>query len=123
MSETGVLVGDNFSPKQLEAIVLFASGEYNCTQVAEKLDVSKQTISAWRRNSQFMDEIYNVAQVALRDLVPQIYQAAVKEALQGKSQHIKIILDHLDNLNNNTNKDNLSSITFTWDTDGNKDTV
>ncbi len=118
MSEDGALVGNDFSPRQLEAIELFATGKYNCTQVAEEIGVSAQTISKWRRNGQFMDAIYTSAKLALRDIVPQIYKVAADEALKGKFQHIKIILDHLDNLDANSNKDDMNSITFTWETDG-----
>ena len=115
----GVEVGKEFSPQQLLAIELFATGKYNCTQVASQVQVSTVTISTWRRNQQFMEAIYNSAKLALRDIVPQIYKVASEEALKGKFQHIKIILDHLDNLDKNTKSDNTSSISFTWDINGN----
>jgi len=123
MSEDGVLTGNDFSPRQLEAIELFATGKYNCTMVAEKVGVSKETISKWRRNDQFKEAIYTSAKVALRDIVPEIYKVAAQEALKGKFQHIKIILDHLDNLEKSAKTDSMSSITFTWDTNGTTDTI
>jgi hypothetical protein len=119
----GTEVGTNFSPKQLKAIILFATGKYNCTQVAEQVGVSIQTISTWRRNPNFMDEIYKSAKLALRDILPEIYKVATEEALKGKFQHIKIILDHIDNMEANTKKDNMSSITFTWDNSEHIDTI
>ena len=113
MAEDGALVGKDFSPRQLKAIELFATGEYNCTQVAELVKVSNVTISKWRRNTQFMDAIYTAAKLALRNIVPQIYKAAITEALSGKFQHIKILLDHLDNLDKESNK-NVNGITISW---------
>ena len=115
MSEDGVLVGDNFSPRQLEAIELFAAGTHNCTQVAEHLGVSKQCISKWRRNECFMQAIHDRARAVLRSVLPEIYAAAIKEAKKGNSQHIKIILDHLDNLEKNLKDKQSNSITFTWE--------
>jgi len=114
MSETGVLVGKDFSPKQLKAIALFATGEYNCTVVAAMVKVSAVTISKWRRNTQFMDAIYTEAKRGLKNILPELYRVAVQEAMAGKHQHLRIILDHVDNLEKQANASNLNGLTISW---------
>ena len=114
MAETGVLVGKEFSPKQLKAIALFATGEYNCTVVASMVNVSTVTISKWRRNTQFMDAIYTEAKRGLRNMLPELYKVVVQEALSGKSQHLRIILDHVDNLEKQANNSNINGLTISW---------
>lgn len=115
MAETGCEVGNNFSLQQLQSIELFATGEYNCGQVAEQVGVTPQTISTWRRNYQYMDAIYQKAKEHLKSQLPEIYKAATKKAKDGSHQHIKIILDHLENLEKMTTKNTQGSFTFTWD--------
>jgi len=112
--ETGVLVGNNFSPKQLKAIELFAEGTHNCLEVSAELKVSNSTVSKWRRNHQFMDAIYDRAKEILREAIPSIYKITKEKAIAGNYQHIKIILEHIDNIDSQRKECN--TITFTWET-------
>lgn len=123
MAELGCEVGNNFSPQQLESIELFATGEYNCSQVAEKIGVTIQTISTWRRNYQYMNAICEKAKTILKSHLPEIYKTAAKKAKEGSHQHIKIILDHIENIEKLTKKSNQASFTFTWDLDADSNTI
>lgn len=123
MAEVGCEVGNDFSPQQLEAISLFATGQYNCTEVAERVGVTVQTISTWRKNYQFMDEIYNQAKQQLKNKIPEIYKATVDKATKGSHQHIKLILDHLEYIEKIHSKANKASISFTWDIDEHSNTL
>jgi len=121
--ETGCLVGNKFSAKQIKAIELFAAGTHNCTQVAEEVKVTRVTISKWRRNPQFSEAICTRAKELLKGYLPEIYKVTKDHALRGNHNHIKLILDHLGNIEK-TSKRQGSSISFTWDTsDEDSDTI
>jgi len=123
MAELGCEVGNTFSPKQLEAIEMFATGEYNCTQVAEIIEVASQTISTWRKNYQFMDAIYKRAKELLKDALPEIYKSTKKKAIEGNPAHIKIILDHIEYLEKVVSEKNQASFTFTWDLNADNNSI
>jgi hypothetical protein len=109
--ETGVLVGNKFSPRQLKAIELFASG-LNCTEVSRVIRVSIVTLSKWRRNDQFIETIYNRAKDLLKDEMPAIFKITKDKAKTGSYNHIKLLLEHLGNIEKKRTE---NSITFSWD--------
>lgn len=119
----GVIVGDNFSPAQIEAIELFAAGGLNCGEIAVQVGVSPNTITAWRRNHQFMSAIVTRARELIRISLPDIYRTAITKAQGGDHKHIKILLDHLDNIDRTKVERNTAQITFTWEISDNQDTV
>jgi transposase len=114
----GTTVGDNFSPDQIEAIELMADGML-CEDVAQRLNVQPCTISRWRRNNQFMEAIVSRAREKLRDKLPTMYRVAANRAEEGSHAHLKIILDHLDNLETLASRNQDYNITFTWKPDDN----
>jgi hypothetical protein len=107
------LVGNNFDEKQLIAIELFIEGK-SCTEVSEQLNVHKSTISRWRANPNFRQAIVDGARQELRLDLPSIYKVAATNAKSGSAAHIKLILDHLDNLDKLTADKAEKVISFTW---------
>lgn len=110
----GTCVGNDFDEKQILAIDLLAEG-YNMTQVAEQIGVSLSTISRWKNNPSFMNAIVEKAREILKMELPSIYKAAIAGAKKGSAQHIKILIDHLDNLEKQAVDLTGKQITFTWD--------
>ena len=108
--------GNNFDEKQLLAIEEFAAGA-DCTSVATLLSVANSTISRWRANPFFLQAIVEKARDNLRLELPNIYKIAASNAKTGSVQHIKIILDHLDNLERLHVERADKQIVFTWGTD------
>ena len=115
MSSRGVTVGDRFNKRQLEAIELFATGEYTCGKVAKEVGVNPCTISAWRKNSQFMDAIIERSRELLKEALPAIYNKASDEAIKGSAQFVKILLDHLEKLEHEKTQRADATIVFKWD--------
>jgi hypothetical protein len=105
-----------FSPKQILAIELLAEGA-NCTTVAEHLHVNKSTVSRWRDDPLFLEAVLNKARENLKSELPSLYVSAASNAKKGSAQHMKIILDHLDNLERTSNLRSKKQLTFTWDLD------
>lgn len=110
----GNSVGNNFDDKQLLAIDCLAEG-MNCTETAEKVGVSLSTVSRWRTNPSFLQAVVDKAREVLKGYLPEIYQAAARNAITGSAQHIKIILDHIDNLEKKVIDSSAKQIVFTWD--------
>lgn len=110
----GTLNGNNWSTEQIHAIELFADGK-NCKEVAEEVGVIPGTISRWRRNPQFIEAIIDAAKIRLRGELPELYSVAVSKAKAGSHPHLRIILDHLDNLEKS--RRSTGELTFTWDID------
>jgi len=119
----GTYVGDDFSPEQLECIELLASGGLSHEEICTQLSISTSTITRWKRNSCFMNAVISRTRELLKGALPDIYQVAVKQAKAGNHQHIKILLDHLDNLEKYKAEKSSASITFTWDISDNTDPV
>jgi hypothetical protein len=109
-------IGDQFDEKQLIAIEAFATGS-SCTDVATLVGVDVCTISRWRANPCFVRAIVDKAKDDLRLELPEIYKITAKNAKSGSSQHIKIILDHLDNLERLHVDKQQKTISFTWATE------
>ena len=110
----GTYVGDNFDKKQLLAIELLADG-LKTAETAEQVKVSNSTICRWRKNPSFMNAIVEKAREKLKLELPSIYKAATKNAVKGSPQHIKILIDHIDNLEKKAVDMSEKNITFTWD--------
>ncbi len=119
----GTVIDNNFSPTQLEAIELFAQGILNCSQIAEQLNVSPSTLTNWRRNQYFMEAVVSRSRELLRHALPEIYKVAIDKSVKGDHKHIKILLDHLDNIDKTKIEKNHASITFVWDMNDNPDTL
>jgi hypothetical protein len=113
-TQRGVTVGDQFTPQQLEAIELFATGEYKCQEVAAKVGVNPTTISQWRKNYQFIDAVIRRSRELLKSCIPELYSSGVLEATKGSAPHLKIILEHIEKLEN-IRAETTGVITFKWD--------
>jgi len=110
----GVMNGKEWSSKQVKAIKLYAQGKTG-VEVSEAIGVIPGTLSRWRRNPQFIEAIIDEAKMALKADIPTLYRSAVKNAEKGSAAHLRIIIEHLDNLEKA--KKNTGSITFTWEAD------
>lgn len=109
----GTHVGNNFDEKQIIAIDLLAQG-YNCTKTAELIGMSLSAVTRWRQNPQFLQAVVDKARDYLRAELPGLYKTASSKAVLGSDRHLKIILDHLDNIDKRASEDSSKNITFTW---------
>lgn len=88
----------SLSKEQLEAVELFAQGNTECRFVAEAVGVCAQTVSNWRKTTEFTDACVLRARELLKHSLPDIYSVLIREAKNGKIHHIRTVLEHLDNL-------------------------
>jgi hypothetical protein len=63
-----------------------------------------------------MDAVVQTARERIKDHLPGVYDTLAKKAKEGDYHHIKILLDHLEKLEEERTKYAGNSITFTWET-------
>ena len=111
----GVRTGKDFTKMQLRVIGLLSEGKFTLNNVSEQTNVSLPTLHRWKNNPQFMDAIIDRARANLKHFLPQLYTKLAKQALGGDFQHMKLMLEHLERLEELKDKCSKSAITFTWE--------
>lgn len=104
-----------WSRKQLKAIELIAQAtDMSCDDMAREVGISSRTLRTWKLNPDFINAIISRSRELVREALPEIYKSLSNNAKKGEPQHIKIVLDHLEKLEQMREKANEGSITFTW---------
>jgi transposase-like protein len=101
--------------KQIEAVELFATTDRTCQDIAIQLDVSPNTLSNWRRDYEFNEEVLKRARTLLRCELPAVYRVLLKNAKEGKITHIQTLLNHLERLESILEASRRGNIAFLWD--------
>ena len=84
-------------------------------ETALAADCSERVIQNLRKDPEFLRTIIERAQDRLKSTLPNIYDALCTKAKEGSYVHIKLILDHLDRLEEMKNAVTDKQITFKWD--------
>lgn len=101
-----------FTYKQLLCIDLLAVAKYSQVNIASEIAVNPMTITRWKKDPKFMHAVLMQSRALLKEDLPAVYSALAEESKAGSAQHIKIMLDHMADLENAIT--NQASITFTW---------
>jgi len=101
-----------FTPKQLKAIHLLAEGGHTHVAIASACGINSNTVNRWKKDPKFMHAVVMQSRKLLKEDLPEVYKSLGNESKGGSAQHIKILLDHLESLEQA--KSNQASITFTW---------
>ena len=101
-----------FSLKQLKAIELLAEGALSHGEIAGQIGVNPNTITRWKKDPKFMHAIVMRARKMLKEDLPLVYKSLSKQSIDGSAQHIRIMLDHLDALDNA--HAGQTTVSFTW---------
>ena len=80
--------------------------------IAEDIGVNPQTIYRWKKDPKFMHAVLMQSRKLLKEDLPAVYSTLAEESKDGSAQHIKIMLDHLADLESALSGQ--TSITFTW---------
>lgn len=102
------------TPKKLKAIEMLALGVYSYTEIAEECNITQVTLRRWRKDPEFSKAVLEESRRLLKDKLPGIYNVLTDNALSGSHQHIKLLLDHLDRLEELKQVAEQGSISFTW---------
>jgi len=104
-----------FNKRQLLAIELMARGNYkHLKEITKEVGCSEKTIYKWRNDPLFMAAVVDRSREIIKESLPSVYKVLSKEAGKGTHQHIKILLEHLERLEEQKTKALEGMITFTW---------
>lgn len=110
-----------FPKKRLKAIELLAAGGKH-NEVAAECGIACKTLYLWKRDPDFVDAVVNRARELMKSELSSVYNKLTQKATEGSHQHIKILLDHLDRLEEMRTQAASNTVTFVWQTpDANND--
>ena len=98
--------------KKAKCIELLALGVLKQTEIAKELGVADSTICRWKKDPEFMEHVISRARCVLKESLPEVYKALRAGSKSGNDRHIKLLLDHLEKLEET--KAGISTVSFTW---------
>ena len=98
--------------QRLKSIELFATAELSHRAIAKRLRVARSTIETWKKDPEYNQAILDRSVELLHESLPEIYKALAGRSKQGSERHIKILLEHMERLEDS--KSRRTSLTFTW---------
>lgn len=85
--------------------------------VCEEAGITEATLYRWLKDPMFCKLIVDRAREILKARIPDLYHVGAGHAEDGSAAHLKIILDHIDKLEERASATKEASITFRWTTD------
>jgi len=101
--------------KKLEAIELLAAG-MSYTEVASTVGVTQKTLRLWRKEPEFGAAVLDKSRALIKENLPDIYSVLIKEAKKGSHQHLRLLIEHYERLEEMRTNAELGHISFTWKT-------
>lgn len=106
---------NKLSPKQVRAVEIMAEYvDLNEGELCERLGCSHDTLRRWKKNPLFMQELIRLTRVNVKYKLPKIYGKLADRACAGSEKHAKILLDHLEKLEEWNAIASENIVTFTW---------
>jgi hypothetical protein len=102
------------SSKKLQAIELMAASTINNVEVMRQLNIPQRTFYKWKKEKEFMDALLARSRELLKESLPNVYNKLTELSVGGSHQHMKILLDHLEKLEEWASRADQGNITFTW---------
>lgn len=117
---TAVITNENnWTRKQVRAQEWLAVPKYervppNQKLLAAELGVIPVTVSRWKRQPGWWDEVNAIAEVGLERSLPEVYGALIRGAEAGEIQHIRTILELIGKLNSKERKGSSTQIAIVF---------
>jgi hypothetical protein len=92
-----------YNEKQKAVEIYATTPNITIEEVANTLNVHRQTVMAWRRDPNFIDAIYNRYMVEFGGELPAVLTAMIREAKAGNVQAGRLVLEHSGKLVKNIN--------------------
>lgn len=102
--------------KKMRAIELLSAGEMKNKAVAEAVGISENSLYKWLKDPVFSNSVIARARELLKAKLPELLKVAEEKSIDGSHQHLKILMDHMDRLEERAAMAQQSSMTFTWNT-------
>jgi len=111
------------STEEQKAIVieLLAEGIHTIPHIAEVSKVCERSIHYLRKDPEIVRRIVAKAREALKSTLPKIYTALCKKAEEGSYPHIRLLINHIEAIEQLDTAVLDRNITFKWDLDDSKE--
>jgi transposase len=76
--------------KQKKCLELMAMGELTQREIAKQIDISEETISRWKRNSEFASELDALIRISIRSLAAKAFKTQTN-LLNAKSEMVRFL--------------------------------
>lgn len=100
--------------KMTHAVELLASGGLTFAEVADQVGITEVTLRRWRKKPEFAENVLHRSRELLKENLPDIYAVLFEEAKTGSAAHIKLILEHIEFLEELRSTVESAQISFTW---------
>jgi len=104
----------SFTPRKTKAVEMLSLGVHTYKEIAAECNITQVTLRRWRKDPEFAKAVLEESRNKLKDKLPSIYNVLSDNALSGSHQHIKLILDHIEKLEELKTVSEQGSISFTW---------
>lgn len=102
------------SSRKAKAVELLAHGGQNYREVAQQVGVTEVTLRRWRKDPVFADAVLERSRDLLKENLPDIYSVLFEKAKEGQHQHIRLVLEHLEFLEELRSTVESAQISFVW---------
>lgn len=99
--------------KKLEAIECLAAG-MPLGETARKVGITEKTLRLWRKQPEFAEMVLDKSRALIKENLPDIYSVLTREAKKGSHQHLRLLIEHIEKLEEMRNTAELGHISFTW---------
>jgi hypothetical protein len=114
--------GKSWSRKQLLVIELLATNPHLTHKtIAKKAGISDRTLRRWKRLPGFWDAVEERTKEYLKENLPKMLHALMKEAKKGKVKHGKLILEYLEKLRDRIEHSGEVQFVVVWDDSGSEE--
>jgi len=76
--------------KQKKCLELMAMGELTQREIAKRIDVSEETISRWKRNTEFTSELDTLIRISIQSLAAKAFKTQTN-LLNAKSEMVRFL--------------------------------
>jgi len=76
--------------KQKKCLELMAMGELTQREIAKRIDVSEETISRWKRNTEFTNELDTLIRISIQALAAKAFKTQTN-LLNAKSEMVRFL--------------------------------
>jgi len=104
----------SFPPRKQKAIEMLALGTHTYTEIAAECNITQKTLRRWRADKDFAEATLERSRQIMKDKLPSIYNVLTENAQTGSYQHIKLVLEHLQRLEELKHVAEEGSVSFTW---------
>lgn len=97
------------------AIEMLSEGLKTQGAIAKEIGVSERSINNWLNEPDFAEQVIARSRRVVRRWLPVLYRVLVKQAVSGEAWAARLMLEHIERLENAESKQTATSYVVRWD--------